>query len=882
MKMGYLKVLLASALFAAVGFAGETRLLSGFYDPTVENAWTLVLTGTVNGGDPVPDDQPAQDGDYGLISDARGWVCKVKVVSAAQKTLKFGVAAKDLFKEWPATVAERQLDLTGPVTRGAETWTITQISNGGADFIQLDSNGKVITLSLFRAPKTLTGSLVKPFFRSSGNYQNQMETLILDCPQLVNSGFANDKFGTTMTSLKRVYFNLPNNTETFNLNLTASGGKLSETDVSDWVLTRTPTLSNASTFKTYFDGTGVLKFPSVTTLDDRALAASKITGLEIGTLKTSAAVTVGASAAAGASLTNVVLGGGGCSFAIDTNAFACANLTRVTLNGGVPTWTNEGLVFGTEETSARSMVFTVELCEEWTAVMLSEAVTPLTAAERAAYATAHPGETVPYGVAAPSVFRTAAEQYVAYPKFISFSLLGDAIGRGTAKVYRNGNEVMPGTYYPDEIFGELTLVATPETEDDAFAEWEGIVSRTAVRDNPLVFTYDESKSGLTVVPRFNRTWLYTPGEVDGSGNRLGTLTQGDWTLNCYESDAAARKLVLGLPSTKAALFATEKGSGLLDLTGKVRTATGEEWTIVSPGTALGYGDKTAATGDTSNLHRMDELYLPTTLTSPVARDWYNWTSKGSILSKFVMDCPNLTGTLGKWLFHYFQAKNWVLRLPRVTATAELLMDYGSIGAETDFGNWNLESVATLEQRAVYASVSASGVLAFPSVQKLCTNALETCGAEAIEFGRTTDKTRGLRTLEPRAVTGATHLKELSFLSKPAFTADVNAFAGSTALEKVTILGRPIDATSLSNIVSAVSAASDKTCSIYVGYKVRGTSGENWTDLVDPNLTPDEEPFRPADRPDAKFLGVIGNPARNCWVFGIDSPYDPKGMILLLR
>lgn len=881
MKMGYLRVLLASALFATVGFADETRLLSGFYDPTVENAWTLVLTGTVNGGDPVPDDQPAQDGDYGLISDARGWVCKVIVVSAEKKTLKFGAAKQDLFKEWPATVAERQLDLTGPVTRGAEAWTITQISNGGADFIQLDSNGKIITLSLFRAPKTLTGSLIKPFFGSSGNYQNQMETLILDCPQLANSGFANDKFGTTMTSLKRVYFNLPNNTETFNLNLNASGGKLSETDVSDWVLTKTPTLSNASTFKTYFDGTGVLKFPSVTTLADSALAASKITGLEIGTLKTSATVTVGASAAAGASLTNVVLGGGGCSFAIDTNAFACANLTRVTLNGGVPTWTNEGLVFGTAETSARTMMFTVELCEEWTAVMMSEAVTPLTAAERAAYATAHPDETVPYGVAAPSVFRTATEQYVAYPKFISFSLIGNSIGRGTAKVYdADGNELTAGTYYPDEIFGELTLVATPETADDAFAEWEGIVSRTAVRDNPLVFTYDESKMGLKVVPRFNRMWLYTPGE----GN-AGTLTQGDWTLNCYVSDAVDRQLTLGQQNVKASLFATPDGLGLLDLTGKVSTESGDEWTIVSTGVSLGYtSNKNDDADDPNNLRRIDVLYLPTTLTSFLARDFYHWTSKGTGLSKFVMDCPNVSGKLGKWMLHYLKAGNMVLRLPKVTETAatDSLMEYGGAGAETDFGNWNFESLETIGKHAIYASGSASGVLAFPSVQKLCTNALETCGAEAIEFGRTTDKTRGLMTLEPRAVTGATHLKELSFLSKPAFTAGEKTFAGSTALEKVTILGRPIDATSLSNIVSAVSAASDKTCAIYVGYKVRGTSGESWTDLVDPNLTPDEEPFRPAVRPDAKFLGVIDNPVRNCWVFGIDSPYNPKGAILLFR
>ena len=227
-----------------------------------------------------------------------------------------------------------------------------------------------------------------------------------------------------------------------------------------------------------------------------------------------------------------------------------------------------------------------------------------------------------------------------------------------------------------------------------------------------------------------------------------------------------------------------------------------------------------------------------------------------------------------------------MRVPSVTETADSLMEISEIGEATNFGKWNFESLKTIARYAIYdnsVNDNGGGTLALPSVSTIKYGAFHKLNADAIEFGRTTDRSGGLETIETNVLTGsASYLKELSFLSKRNFTVGKDAFAVATALEKVTILGRPIDATSLSNIVSAVSAASDKTCSIYVGYKVRGTSGESWTDLVDPNLTPDEEPFRPADRPDAKFLGVIDNPARNCWVFGIDSPYDPKGMILLLR
>jgi len=411
-NMKLTSLVVAIATFAASSASGE--LLSGFYDPTVENAWTFVVTGNVNGGEPVADEQAVTNKAYGLISDEHGWVCKVRIVDAAQRTLKLGVAARDIYKAYPTDSAARQLDLSGPVKRGDEAWTLTHVSNAGEDFMQNDSSGKLIRLKLFRAPKTLILGFYKPFKGTQDTgYQNLMETLILDCPLVSSIGIGSEQFGTSMSNLTRVYLNLPEVTETFNLNLGAAIGKLGETDVSDWRLDKVPSLTRTSVFKT-FSGAGVLRLPSVTELSASALKGSALTGLEIGTAKTEADITIGASAAAGAALTNIVLGGSGCSFHIDTNAFTCANLTHITLNGGVPTWTNEGVVFGTEAAQARTMVFAPELCDEWTTVMRSDAVTPLSTSRRAVYAAEHPGEPVPCGVAAASVFRTFAEQYVVY------------------------------------------------------------------------------------------------------------------------------------------------------------------------------------------------------------------------------------------------------------------------------------------------------------------------------------------------------------------------------------------------------------------------------------------------------------------------------------
>ena len=60
-------MLLIALVAAATGIASESNLQSAFYDPTVENAWTFAVTGNVNGGDPVTDEQAATNNAYGLM-----------------------------------------------------------------------------------------------------------------------------------------------------------------------------------------------------------------------------------------------------------------------------------------------------------------------------------------------------------------------------------------------------------------------------------------------------------------------------------------------------------------------------------------------------------------------------------------------------------------------------------------------------------------------------------------------------------------------------------------------------------------------------------------------------------------------------------------------
>lgn len=892
-------MLLIALVAAATGIASESNLQSAFYDPTVENAWTFAVTGNVNGGDPVTDEQAATNNAYGLISDDGGWVCKVRIVSAASRTLQFGAGEKDLYKVYPEAVDDRKLNLTGPITRENEFWTIVSIANGnnGSTFMQASETEDPIHLKEFWAPKTLTSGFSKPFAGSSKKFQNQMTTLVIDCPLIENSGLSNDKFGSYMAALTRVYLNLPKDTRGFVWLANPSPGKLKETDVSDWRLDSIPSLTSKFFSGAQFAGTGCLKLPSVTSIAADIFTDSTLTGLEIGMNKTNVSVSVAAAACTGALIEDLVLGGSGCTFSFGSDAFACASLKTVRLNGGVPAYPDGGIVFGTDETPALSIVFYPELCPEWTSIMQSSAVRILTPDERTDYAKAHPGAEIPYAVASPEVFRTKCEQYIAYPRFLSVDIFGDSIGHGSMRVLdASGNELdLSKRFYPEELAGELTLEATPETVDDAFAEWEGIDSRMAVTENPMTFVYGSDIIGGKIRPRFNRTWLFVPGEIDGSGNRLGTLTQGDWILNCFVSDAAARKLSMGLPGVDASLFAdANKSVGFLDLTGVVKAENGEIWTIGLPGAAFTYAAKADSVADAKGLSRITTLYLPRTLTTLPYKQWWNWTSKEHSLEKIVVDCPLVTGTTPKWPFYSLETQEMVLRLPNVTTVGEDgLLKYASLGPRTDFRLWDLDALQTSQNALIYGGAQAGGELSFPALTTLGEQALAGVGVTRITFGVTNGvRSAGLRTIAANALTFsnskspvptcAPNLKELVFNSKPAFTVGASAFDLVPSLTKITILGCPVDATSLSNLVSAVESASDKKCSLYVGFNVRGEDGSTWASLVDPVLTAAEEPFRPASDGERTFLGVLDNPLRNCWVFGVKSPYDPKGLAIIFR
>ena len=717
----------------------------------------------------------------------------------------------------------------------------------------------------------------------------------MDCPLLASSP-GNDHFFGYQSKITKLYFNLPKATGSLDWSDVTGTFTAGDSDASDWHLDSITAVGKVWMFASC-RATGTLRLPSVTSISAANGKNNKFSGLEIGTAKTNATITIGANIAANAYLTNVVLGGVGCTLVIGTNAFASATLTHVRLNSPVPTFAavNATPVFGTASTPARTIFFVPELNDSWNRVMISDAVTPLTASERAAFAAEHPGEAVPYGVIAPEVLKTAAEQYVVYPEaFLPLPLSGSTTGGGTVEVRNVAGKVLDPSvlHTPKDALGELTFTATPTSEAWDFAEWEGFPTNVAVRTNPLVLTLGPDTLALRLTPRFSPVWAYAPTVQEGS-SQFGLLTHGDWKLNTCVLNEGERTLYLGLKQDGVAGYepygkginSNSTAKGVLDISGRILDGNGAAWRITAlRGRALSYASDHSYS---ACMKDVTALYLPTSLTSFAQ-------SVGGLgwLDKLVIDCPSLL-TLPGYTIYSTTARDFVMRLPQATSLGGSLDPWGGPGESTLLENWNLEKLTSIGASGIRMT-DASGTLSLPALQTMAGSGIIGFGGQKVVFGRPTQKkpAEGLRALATgafakrndgkKAETSMPNLTELEFLSKREFVVSNDNFRYAAKLSKVTILGVPPSAESLSNIVAGVATAADKKCSIYVGMRVVGADGDTWESRVDPVLTAEEEAFRPASTPECTFLGVLDNPLRNCWVFGIESPYDPRGAVLLIR
>lgn len=801
------------------------------------------------------------------VGVSKDWVLNVSVLDAARRELAVGRGGTpgSAFVERDGAIAGgATLDLSEPVADAdGARWTITTLN-----YACLKSASS--PLVEFTAPRELV-----TFGGQVFNYDPAaLKNATFDCPQLTAWG----DWGFAVYATLRVV--APK------LKEIGEGGvyKMDWTDLSEWNLDGVETVGGQAFRWAHPQGT--LRLPRLKAMGWGCFKNAFLTRMELGNCRNTLE-TVGASAFDTSTCREIVLGGAE-GFTVGAGGFGATNLERVWMTGAVPTFTGEGVVFGTESHAAKSMVFYVPDTEAWAAVRAG--ATKLTEEERAQFAEAHPGWDVPFGVVGADVFRTQNEQYVgtARPSDLGF-MPRVFVGSRSAGQYGDAWKV---TVDGEEADGEVpygatvTVTALPAKAASTTVSWEGRLP-DGTTPTGTSFTFQATED-VALYARFSHVWEY---DAETSPQ---TISDGFWTL-AVKSESA-RGLVLGVvnaseradgrtaPPWAFLADAPEEMRGELDLSSPVyeKGRVGEEaarWTIVRN------GDKAF-----QNDSRVTSFY------SPVG-GFVQWNSQvfngATALTNAVLNLPDMAGSIAPWGWEFNRCAlaRFVLNAPQMTAlgsSSSASTFNAATFADSDAGEWNLAGVKTLANAAFRAGgsggVGPTGDLVLPNV--------ETVGDRAFgNWRRVTSAALGtngtLKTLGAYVFeNNAEALKRLDFGTSSAFTAAETAFLANETtplpVEEAWFAGEAPSAETLDRLLALRTAGEDgaKPVTLFVPMAAKG-----WRAVCSPFTEAEEAAARALRR--EKGLRVLGvyetqDGRRAAWlVQRPDIPYRP-GLIIRIR
>jgi len=583
-------------------------------------------------------------------------------------------------------------------------------------------------------------------------------------------------------------------------------------------------------------------------------------------------------------MTNVVIGTAvGKTLTIAPNAFVCAGLKTVFFNGDRPTFSGaaDTVSFGTTQAEG-TMTFYVRDNASW-APVLAEADANGGLVAASTLRTMNRQRVVRYS----GICKTTVE--LQDPRF------ADVYHETVTMTAEDGRE---GDFH----YGEITLAATCAEPDDAatnprrakFLRWDG-VPRELERTNPLTYTPTQS---ATVRAVFSHDWLMT---TDDEPNR--TMDNGIWRISCHKRDAETAGLGLGWAADKlrhGALYpATKelrKGGGDLNLNGDVweplEDGTFRKWTVTHACSTAPW------TYDSSEpCHKPDVIYaqgeydkLPTRVTLPeTIVDWpgelhncnswddgaYKWPIK-----EFFAICPQVThGTLSAFSFGgVSQLSRVVIRAPGLT-TIGSSREYGIAWAGTSFSNtnfdeWDLTGVKNVTICAFRCAcdMNAKGTLHLPNAVNVGSNAFVSLKmTQGLVLG-----TNGLtlKKMDEFACTGMAALTNVAFGTKGLTLGGKlgpSSVFNNSKLATVHLPGRVLPTETVDAILKAIpESATTKQVKIYA------SPFNHWNRLA-ATPTADEAAVQPAD-----CFGVYREGLRKAWFVTERSPYEPKGVFLILR
>ena len=842
--------LLTAAVLAGAVLQARAYDEMPFYDTLP--AWTLEWT-----------DAGRSKGTIATDAEHGGWKIHVQRDASRHGGYSLTIYSPDVNRS--VIEGSGSLDLrgviSGPSHDNAETNAVYRIGRMDSDCLRANNGngaetpaGKITDLF---TPGTLTDDGLGAFFHNDGNPRVSVRDVYVVEPYV--SKLPAWLFSGCM-SLDYVLLKTPAATE-ISGPLCNCRSPQAPSSFSEWDFTSVKeagTKNDAGCFGVWSSVTGTLKLPALQKITH--WNAFKGCGMGDALLGLSGNLeSVGTNAFNScASLTNVVLGAqpAGKSLLIEGNAFSCGALKRVWFNGeNPPTFKTAPDVygFGTDATAEGAITFYVRDTPGW-AEILAEA-------------------DANGGLVAAARFNTKNRQRVERFGGFLYTGGGSAIQVFDTRFAEKFDEriVISSADFPYTADGiqafPLTLEAhCSDTADEKgrkahFHRWDGVpVALERLAACPLASAGEVAK----VRPMFVHDWFYD--------TAAGTIENGIWKLNVGVVDQTARTLKLGTEHKQPTTMLTGVGNGILDLNGAVRDADGNLWTIVATTqycmTKLRNWDNAKDSKATMAVDHPSVIVFPETLTTLVVNELNFNQSRAWPLEEVIFIAPSCTNSLNWTLNGANDLKRLLVRAPRVTTLWANVLWQGPGLGDTDLSAWDLSGVTTVQAGAFQCGKAMSGTLSLPSLVAVSNNNFR--GYSKIE-GAILATNLTLATVGTNVFNGCTALKRVVIgNAKSGCTIGEASFADGTKPESVTFLGRCN--TAAADQVLAGTSATDgaKTATIYA------SSAFHWHEAA---ATPTEA--EAAAMP-AGALGVYRAGSRKAWLVDTPSPFDPKGLLLLMR
>jgi len=566
--------------------------------------------------------------------------------------------------------------------------------------------------------------------------------------------------------------------------------------------------------------------------------------------------------------------GGAFGFTIMTNAFLGQQALRsVSFTGAKPIYDIQanGIVFGSGQ-AAKTMAFYVPDNAEWADVLA--AATPATAAECAAWSSAHPDYLPIWGVVPASVFHTKNDQYIGCysPRVKKPELFFDArFGDGaTFESLGPYPAAADGSWPTNNSFRITATVGAGGT----FTRWYGDMPKDLCSQQTIEVTGDRLLDMRWLLPRITRPWT-----LDTANN---LITNRFWKLHVYVSSGT--RLVLGNAVggwDEVGRALTDFGGGYLDLGGPITDAGGKTYVL------------TGVQGGNSSLGATATKPGPTVFVSPgtftgsfMNYRTFNSASKAeSALQVLVIDEPNVTSgfTANGWALGGTKIEYLQVRVPKLASIGDNFFNqWDNVRTEMNFSTFDFASVTNVGRQAFYFCRQARGAVDLPKLKILGESAFYGCwNLEAAYLA--TNKHEGVRSAASSSLRNCLAFKKLVLNIEPDCTWSDYALYDCDGLREIQFLGVPPTSACLANMLKLLPETTGaKSCTVY-GSPYQEKLGRAWAALASVPTAAEAATFTGEGLYGVHRKDPVGAPTKGtAWIVRRESPWDPKGMLLIVR